>query len=66
MDKLRQAKTMAQANDLLPYGHRIVCKGIGRFVFTLDTYDMAPPEPLRDAIARAADWVEVEQALESF
>jgi len=66
MDNLRHARTMQQANDLLPYGHRIVCKGIGRFVFTLDTYDMAPPEPLRDAIARAADWVEVEQAVECF
>ena len=63
MDNLRQAKTMGQANALLPYGHRIVCKGIGRFVFTLDTYDMAPPEPLSDAIARAADWIELEQAL---
>ena len=66
MDNLRQARTMQQANALLPYGHRIVCKGIGRFVFTLDTYSMSPPEPLGDAIARAADWVEVEQALECF
>jgi hypothetical protein len=66
MEQLRHARSMQQANELLPYGHRIVCKGVGRFVFTLDTYDMAPPEPLGDAIARAADWVEVEQALESF
>jgi hypothetical protein len=57
---------MQQANALLPYGHRIVCKGIGRFVFTLDTYSMSPPEGLSQAIARAADWIELEQALESF
>jgi hypothetical protein len=66
MDQLRHARTMQQANALLPYGHRIVCKGIGRFVFTLDTYSMSPPEPLRDAIARAADWIELEQAVETF
>ena len=66
MDKLRQAKTVQQANALLPYGHRIVCKGIGRFVFTLDTYSMAPPESLSEAIARAADWIELEQAVECF
>ena len=64
MNNLRQAKTIAQANALLPYGHRIVCKG-GLFVFQLDSYDMSPPESLSDAIARAADWIEVEQALES-
>jgi hypothetical protein len=67
MDQLRHARTMQQANDLLPYGHRIVCKGIGRFVFTLDTYSMSPPEGLSETpYARAADWVELEQALESF